>query len=496
VSALKAVAILDAVKYDRAQRLTTVRHTRIHERPFVFIPLAMAGEACAPLAALCGTDRDDPTFLLVPQPRNRDQRFAFVAELAERMLDYFQSCCHTTEAIPRGKEDVDCYTDAPQILVPSQPGIDFTRLLGRSTRLRTPTGPWAVHDSVPTLGKWLTWLGDQSEFPGSSLLLAMTNLLGAHWATGQSNTEDANLAALLAWITPPTGMGGAAAAMQAEDPSHTPPAGPATDPDFDRSLSELIDAHEAADNETKKAATLRVLEGELRTQLDPTWALMWEGIDRLRELPESASVAKRWEFDRALFTGYAEYLETDGWPQARRDNAAKAARRLARLEAAATKYQSERAFDDPLVMAEYELIGEAFSGVVVGRDPERTVPGKKAPLFRPTITLIVDDAPRLAVGSDVTSPTRPGQPASILDVQESTFGFEVVIELQGGFQKARKPPAPPGTIPEIDEELCYTTLGKFISSAALPEEGDTPWTHGGPPTPYEPTDEDAEEAWA
>ena len=46
------------------------------------------GEANAPLAAMVGDDPDSRSLLVVYQPRNRDQRFAFAAELAEIVLGY------------------------------------------------------------------------------------------------------------------------------------------------------------------------------------------------------------------------------------------------------------------------------------------------------------------------------------------------------------------------------------------------------------------------
>ena len=59
-----------------------------------------------------------------------------------------------------------------------------------------------------------------------------------------------------------------------------------------------------------------------------------------------------------------------------------------------------------------------------------------------------------------------------------------------------KTPAP-GAVPEIGERVCYSSLtGDFQGAAALPEPEETPWTHGGPPEPYEPTDEDAQEEWS
>lgn len=80
----KAMAVAEAV----AQPIATVRHVHCSDRPLVFLPLAMAGEANAPLAAMVGERRDAPRLLVVPQPRNRDQRFAFAADLASILLSY------------------------------------------------------------------------------------------------------------------------------------------------------------------------------------------------------------------------------------------------------------------------------------------------------------------------------------------------------------------------------------------------------------------------
>ncbi|UYM25765.1 hypothetical protein NQP46_30700 [Streptomyces albus] len=108
----------------------------------------------------------------------------------------------------------------------------------------------------------------------------------------------------------------------------------------------------------------------------PTWQLMWHGVRLLRELPAGDHVAERRAYDRRLFGEYGTYLDDDGRPQARRDHAVGAARRLARMEEAQERYDAERAYDDPLVMAEYELTGEAFTGVVTAREEERTIPGR------------------------------------------------------------------------------------------------------------------------
>ena len=201
MSILTALARAEAVESGRAQPLTTVRHTHIAERPLVLVPLSLAGEAAAPLAAIVGTDPAAPRLLVVANPRDRTQRFDFVAELARVVLSYVDGCARSVDTGAGGTKLR--YAEAPQVIVPNRGGVEFVRLLGRSTRFRRPFGPYPVHRTVPILGQWLTFLRERADHPGSSMLLAMTEVLGNHWATGQSGLEDANLAALLGWIDPP-----------------------------------------------------------------------------------------------------------------------------------------------------------------------------------------------------------------------------------------------------------------------------------------------------
>ncbi|MET9776075.1 hypothetical protein ABZ023_17775 [Streptomyces sp. NPDC006367] len=502
MSVLSTVAALTASRTGRAEPLTTVRHHHLDDKPFVLVPLTLAGEACAPLAALAGTDPEHPTLLTVRQPRNRAERFRFAERLAALLLAYLDGCRTETEpyTVGRGKEKEERrrFVRGPQLLVPNGEGIAYARLLGRLTRLRATEGPYAVDPSVPALGKWLTWFAELAEFPDSGVLLAMTRLLSAHWATGQSSSEDSHLASLVAWIDPPDGSDGARAAREAEDPTVWPPAGPSTDPVFDRTLQELMTRYDEAPGDRAREAVGRQIDGELRGQMLPTWRLMWRGVELLRDLPAGAHVPERWARDRRWFSEYAEYLDIDGHPQARRDQAVGAARRLARLEDAAARFEAERAYDDPLVMAEYELIGEAFTGTVTARDQDRFVPGDRpgSRVWRPTITLRTDVRKLPKVGKEVKSPARPDQGARILEARpEGDGAHTVVLQLEGGFERKRKPPAPPGTLAEIGEELTYTTLNPKAMPSSLPDKEDTPWTHGGPPQPYEPTDEDAEETW-
>jgi hypothetical protein len=503
MSTLRALARVRAQFVGRAERVATVRHLHLSDRPLVLVPLALAGEANAPLAALVGTAEDAATLLVVPQPRNRDQRFAFAAELAGIVLPWIDAHRQVTEAVPvdRGRDVRHRYVDAPQVLVPNPGGVTFLRLLGRSTRFRRPDGDYPVHPSVPLLGRWLTFLAERAEYPGSAALVAMTEALSLHWATGQSVVEDLHLPALLGWIDPPPGSTGAEAAARAEDPAVCPPAGPATDPEFDnRRLFPAIEAYAAAgDDADARRAAYRHLVGLLRDQLTPTWELMWRGVALLRDLPAGARVAGRWDGDRDAFTGFAEYLDAGGAPQPRRDGAVAAAQKLHRLERALTSYAVQRAYDDPLVMAEHRLTGEAFVGHVTLADPTRVDDTGKRPVLRPRIQLVTDEPVVVPVGATLYSPARPAQKAKVVFVTPAGESkTEVVLELSGGMGRGLTPP--PGSVPEVGERLCYTTLSDaFLPAGTFPAVEETPWTHGGPPTTAgESTGDDADavEEWA
>ena len=321
MSLIDTLARLEAVGSGRAQPLATVRHRHLSARPMVFVPLTTAGEAGAPLGALVGTDRDAPRLLVVPQPRDRDLRFTFLAELADVILPYLDSYATEVEAAERTETDpetgkrvkveTELCADAPQLIVPSRAGLAFVRLLGRSMRFRRtaeqdPEAPYPAPPRVPLLGRWLTHYGERSRVPGSALLLALTDVLSRHWASGQSGLEDQHLGALLAWLDPPAGSSGAEAARAAEldrDPAgqlRCPPAGPATDPAFDNKLlapaierydrvrTALAAAEDPLEADDRLAALTRA-EREIRelieSQARPTWDAVWRGLDLLRALP-------------------------------------------------------------------------------------------------------------------------------------------------------------------------------------------------------------------
>jgi hypothetical protein len=517
VTLLTAFARAEAAAAGRAQRIRAVRHVHLSRRPLVVIPLQLAGEACAPLAIMLGDDPDKARLLTVYEPRDRARRFEFAADLAEVVLGHLDGYLPADDdpedpdnpGVHRDERDQaapapEPLPDAPQLLVPNPNAAAFLRLLGRSTRLRRTDGEYAVRPTVPLLGRWLTHYAERAEFPGSVLLLPMTTALADHWATGQSDLEDANLAALLGWIDPADGLTGQQAARLAEDPVRCPPAGPVTDPTFDNEVLEgrmaaIRDATEAGDGPALARAQA-AMDAALHSQLAPTWDLMWRAHALLATLPEAAHAQRRWKDDRRSFTAQAAWLRDGGAPQPRRDSAVAAAKRLARLEREQQRLAVERAHDDPLVMAEYRLTGEAFAGTVVDADLTRLDTDGRKPKLRPWLAVRTTDAVIVEPGTLLTCPDYPSQAAKVIEVadndnNQSTSGTLVTLELSGGMGRALA--APPGTTPAEGDRVTYTTLrDDFQPAPQFPSREETPWTHGGPPPEYAPTDDDAQEPWS
>ncbi|WP_439943122.1 hypothetical protein [Streptomyces sp. BBFR115] len=513
MSLIATLARLEAVHSGRAQPAATVRHRHLSDRPLVFVPLTTAGEAGAPLGALVGTDRDAPRLLAVPQPRDRDLRFAFLAELADVMLPYVDSFAESVEAAERTETDpetgkrvkveVELCADAPQLIVPSRAGIDFVRLLGRSMRFRRtaeqdPETPHPAPPRVPLLGRWLTHFGERARVPGSSLLLALSDVLARHWTTGQSGLEDQHLGALLAWIAPPDGGSGAEAALGAELERDAagqllcPPAGPATDPAFDNKL--LAPAIERYDRARQALAAaedgmaaddrlgaVTAAERDILALVEkcalPTWEKVWDGLDLLRTLPEGAHVAERWTRDRWSFTGHRDRITAGEPPQPRRDDAVTAANKLAAREREQARLDAQEALDDPLVMAGRRLAGEAFAGEVV--EVVMAYSEGKRPSPRPLVTVRTDDRPHLGERAKAYRSLN-GRPQSAEFVAEEDDGTLIVLRVLDKMGRGKEPEA--GSVPEKGDRVCFTLFEhEQRGGAKLPDPEQTPWTHGGPP---------------
>ncbi|MBX7546615.1 hypothetical protein [Streptomyces sp. NPDC004232] len=522
MSLITTLARFEAVDSGRAQPVATVRHRHLSARPLVFVPLTTAGETGAPLGALVGTDRDAPRLLVVPQPRDRDLRFGFLADLADVVLPYIDAHAEPVEAAERTETDpetgkrvkveVELCADAPQLIVPSRAGLDFVRLLGRSTRFRRtaeqdPEAPHPAPPRIPLLGRWLTHYGERARVPGSSLLLALTDVLSRHWATGQSSLEDQHLGALLAWIDPPEGISGAQAARAAELARDAdgqllcPPAGPATDPAFDNKLlapaierydraRAALAAAEDAVTADDRLAALTAAEREIRDlvagRTRPTWDAVWRGLDLLRQLPQGAYAEERWTRDRWSFTGHRDRVLAGEPPQPRRDDAVTAANKLATREREQARLEAQEALDDPLVMAGRRLAGEAFAGEVI--DVVMAYSEGRRPSPRPLVTVRTDDRPQTAERAKVYR-SLGGRPQSAEVVGQEADGV-LVLRVLDKMGRGKEPE--PGSVPEKGDRICFTLFEhEQRGGAKLPDPEQTPWTHGGPPGEPAPEAPDA-----
>ncbi|MEV0177360.1 hypothetical protein AB0I00_40465 [Streptomyces sp. NPDC050803] len=513
MSLIATLARLEAVSTGRAQPSATVRHRHLSERPLVFVPLTTHGETGAPLGALVGTDRDAPRLLVVPQPRDRDLRFTFLAELADVVLPYVEAYADVVEAAERTETDpetgkrvkveVDLCADAPQLIVPSRTGLEFVRLLGRSMRFRRTAEqdletPHPAPPRVPLLGRWLTHYGERARVPGSSLLLAMTDALARHWATGQSSLEDQHLGALLAWIDPPEGASGAEAALRAElardDRGQLlcPPAGPATDPAFDNKLlapaverydrarTALAAAEDGLEADDRFGA-LTAAEREIRALVEscarPAWDAVWQGLDLLRALPDGAHVEERWTRDRWSFTAHRDRILAGEPPQPRRDDAVTAANKLASREREQARLEAQEALDDPLVMAARRLNGEAFAGEVT--DVVMAYSEGRRPSPRPLVTVRTDDRPHLGERAKAYR-SLGGKPQAAEVVGREDDGAVLVLRIVDKMGRGKEPEE--GSVPEKGDRVLFTLFEhEQRGGAKLPDPEQTPWTHGGPP---------------
>ncbi|WP_329243124.1 hypothetical protein OG417_45350 [Actinoallomurus sp. NBC_01490] len=491
MSSLTALARLRAARSGYAEPLRQMRHHHLVDEPLILVAFKMAGEAVAPLACMVGTNRHRPTVLSVPQPRNRDQRRDFYLRLAEVVLPYIRQRESTAQQLPEreGKPPRLRCADAPQIIVANRATIDYLARIGRSTRFPPRPQPGAP-DPEPTvelLGRWLTFFADRAEYPGSSLLLPLTQQLSAHWATGQSRLEDENLASLLAWIDPPDGMTGAQAARRAEDPVDNPPAGPVTDPLFDRyellphmraytranAVHDITAARQAADD----------IHKALASQLRHVWDLMWQGVALLRTIPRAPRCERRWQDDRDRFTGLSTHIADGGAPQPARDKAVDAARRLARLEQAQKILEDEQALDDTFVLAERRTTGAAFAGTVVERNPLRQDLSKKGRrVLRPRFTIVTQDPPPLVRDQDYVEWSRPDKRVHVrvcAVTPDPPAAHLITLEVVSGMGSVNNPR--PGSVPEMNEQVCYTPWPSQWGAVEFPSREQTPWTHGGPP---------------
>jgi hypothetical protein len=491
---LDVLLAIDAATSGNAQRRATVRHRHLSPAPMTIVAYRMSGEAGAPLGVCYGTSEADPTFLVAAEPRNRTFRFRdMLNPLATALCSWLSNHQHRTPVLDREGHRTDqlTCTMTPQILVPNRATADFVgAVLGRSLRYLRSTDNYPVPAQTILLGTHMTWFEQQAQVPGSSVLLAATDLLRRHWATGQSALEDEDLHVLLDWINPPRGATGADTASATESrrvSGELPAVGPTPDPGWDSQVLEpLIEQFNQTRNRDESPEAVEAhgqpIVDAVTEALTPGWRATWAAHRLLGGLRGGQTVADRWEGDRKAWSYHVHRVDEDRAFFSTNDSAKLAASTLADFERAQDALDRGEAIDDPLVAAGMVAGGEAILGIVTGLDLDRKKPGS-ARSYRPQLQLRLDDPCILPVGRtlawlDHTQPTAKERVKAHVEIVDVN-GLEVTVEAFRNFGRGKPGPE---TFPAVGESIL---LAPVINSSFPPPRApqEVPWTHIGAETP-------------
>lgn len=370
-------------------------------RPLVVVGYHLAGDPAAPVALRYGTTPEWSRTVVVPDPRDPVARSARLAEFAADLVGYlsgFAERARSERAIPGGEENPLVCIDAPQLVCPN-PGT-AAWLTGVVSRLlcQSGVGDKPPDDEPPTdrppeseppapawwqAGAHLEFFARRHALPGSSAVLAATDLLTTHWVTGQLPGEDGNLGVLLAWLGPPARTRAPVAAAQAE---LGPPAGPLPDPRWDREvLWPLVTSEPGAGAEGDLSGAMAVAAA-CTGALAPAWRHTWQALALVCSLPEAGHVPDRWFDDRLAWTRHSDRMAVGVAPARRWFDRLESFRSRQRLEVRAVGLARQMALDDPLLLAARVVAGDAMAAEVVARDcANRVVSVKGRGLLRPVL---------------------------------------------------------------------------------------------------------------
>jgi hypothetical protein len=467
MSALDVVLRLRAVSSGNAQPRTSVRHRHLDHDPLVVVAYRLAGESAAPLGLMYGSREADPMLLVAPEPRNRQIRFQEVFNPFAVDLNRYIAGRGATKEPERGRPTCQ---RAPQVLVPNSATAEFVGpLFGRSLRYLSTEGEYAVPEDTVVAGAHLTWLGLQAELPGSSVMLAATELLRRHWVAGLSDLESEDLHVQLAWIDPPDGSTGSTAAAAVEDNRFAgvlPAAGPTPDPTWDRDVLDplVTDFNEQRERSDEHGVVTRLgtdIRAAVEAALRPTWEATWRCRDLVLALPEAESVSARWASDRREFTRHIDRVEAGEARFRVRDNVKQTAFMVGQREAAQSALESNEALDDPLVLAAAIGDGLAIAGTVTRVD-------------KPIVEIELSGPCPVPLGTELFwTAMRGGNCSVVVTATASDVPFTVELTTRKGKTKY---------YPVVGDRAAYAPFkDAYMPSPSMPI--DVPWTHQGPEAP-------------
>jgi hypothetical protein len=455
----------------RALRRTTLRHTHLTDSPLAVCMWRLGGERFRAAAVAWGHLGGEFNLAVAGEPRNRDLYFSALIPFARDLCEQVRQVAASQVARQRGRHMDLIPADAIQIIVPNRTTVAGLALLGRYLAYLSDRGGAIPDPDLVEAGKHLRFYGRHARVPGQALVVPMDRLLAEHWATLLSPFEQANLAALDAQIDPRQGLHAFEASVAAEAAARI---GPEPTEDVDRVTEELLSRFNEQRDGATDAATVTPLLGPMqqhyRGLVQPVWSLMGRALDRERALPAAPSVRRRFETDREAFGRHVDWVAGGGRYRTT-DTPRQAAMTLRRLEEAQSRYEAEKAIEDPGCMVSYLLDGKAIRGVVssITQSPIRV---RIRPVARAIIAFDTEDPVILPAGKllwwTVTADDHP---------------WEVITMMLNA-----KPT--PARLPEVDDRITLSVLHTQANAFQLSPPQNPPWTHlpANPPMPPEPLD--------
>jgi hypothetical protein len=458
-----------AFRAGRALRTASFRHRRLLPDPLAVVLWQLGAEPFAAAAVGWGNRADRLEMAVAGEPRNRDLAFAALLRLARWFNPLFEAPAADRERFTRGEHTITRARTAPQVLVANAATVEFLGRLGRRLAYLPTTGPRSAPEALVRLGRHLRFLWAHAAVPGQQLLVCLTDLLNDHWATPRSPLERRSLAALDAFIDPPTGQHGFDAAARAEGQ----PVGPVPAGEDDERLAPLVDLFNKGRGGSTDSGVVGRLLGPIEDHYRPlvrrTWDLLWRCRGREAAFPEAPSVARRWDEDRDAYTAHVDWLAQGGLRRTRQ-TPRQAALTLRNLEEAGARLEAEEACDDPLRMIPHLLQHRAVRGRVLAVDSahRELVASRRMP--RPLVTLLSPDPCLIPPGRE-------------LWWTEQSDGREFVVVAVtaapgGGSRVTLKLMTSSGAtaLPAVGDEACFSVHTTQAGYRALLPRTD-PWTH-------------------
>ena len=473
LSSLDALLPALAAEQGRAQRSASMRHRHLSDDAVVVLPYQIGGESFAVGAVMWGRTRSKPTIVIVHDPRDRQEFYNSIVPFTDWIDEYFHSFAddRDTRTARTGRE-WSTTRRAPQVIVPNAASA---QLLGRTGRRLAFLGAskFTVPPSLIPAGRHLLFLRDQIRVPGQQVLLPLTDLLANHWSTPQTGAERLSLPALLAWIDPPGGNDGFAAAEVAENSISVGPVPPG---EHDEKLYDLVTARRQRLREGKSVSKIESqIQSLWERLLLPAWDLCWDAIEAESRWPEAPSVQRRWEDDRKAYTRHIDWQRTAGHRRLR-EKPLQAARRLTELEQALSQLETEEATDDPVRMIPYALRGSAVMGSIVRVDDtnrERS-PGGQMRTY-PIVTVRCTHECPMPIGKKLFWSSEPGGSGwVVVSITPAKDGSNTVT------LRREKSSSSSTALPVRGATTSFSELSISGFQPLFPKEADVPWTHRVP----------------